>query len=92
MKEMDEAWRADSRENMNELGHRIFWFLNLLAQRPEENIVVVSHGVFIEACIHQYCPQTLDHGRRRVYNCDMFVMDVISQHGKFLRIDNAHQI
>jgi len=92
MEESDNAWRPDSRENMSELTHRISLFLQMLVQHPEGNIVVFTHGVFIEVCIHQYCPQALDNGRKRVYNCDMFAMDCVSRDGTFLRLDNAHQI
>ena len=93
MTESDTAWRPDKRESMTELQHRIAAFWEFLVKRPEENIVVVTHGVWMEACMHQYCPAALDHGQRRVYNCDMFAMDCQSTlDGKFLGLTNARQI
>jgi broad specificity phosphatase PhoE len=92
MMETDEAWKIDARENMSQLGQRVLMFLQLLVQRTEDNIVVVSHGVFIEACLQQHAPQALDYGKQRVYNCDMFAMDCVSRDGKFVRIDNTHKI
>jgi broad specificity phosphatase PhoE len=96
MTETDTVWRPDIRESIPDVLHRIAQFWDLLVQRPEENIVVVTHGVWMEACLHHYCPVALNHGQRRVYNGNMFAMDCVSaQHGnivKFLRLENARQI
>ena len=90
--EFDEAWREDMRETVSELRLRISHFFRLLVCRPESNIVVVTHGVWLEECFRSYCPQVLDHGRRRVYNCDMFAVDCVSQNREFVRFDNPRQI
>ncbi len=92
MTEFDEAWREDIRETLNELRLRISHFLELLVSRSETNIVVVTHGVWLEQCFRVYCPQVLDHGRRRVYNCDMFAVDCVSKDQKLVRFDNPHKI
>ena len=92
MTELDEAWREDVRETLNQLRLRISHFLGLLVSRSETNIVVVTHGVWLEQCFALYCPQVLDHGRRRVYNCDMFAVDCVSKDKKFVRFNNPHKI
>ena len=92
MAEMDEAWQEDARETIRDLGLRISIFLNLLVGRSESNVVVVTHGVWLEECFRLHCPKVLENGRRRVYNCDMFVFDCVSQNGNFLRLENPHQI
>lgn len=88
MTESDEAWSPTSRETLSVLEERITTFLSALVQRPETNIVVVTHGVWIEACLNQHCPEALDHGRQRVYNCDIFIGDCVSEEGKFTGLQN----
>jgi broad specificity phosphatase PhoE len=88
MTETDIAWSPTSRETVTQIHQRIAKFLESLTQRPETNIVVFTHGVWIEACLNAYCPETLDHGKRRVYNCDIFVGDCISEDGKFKALQN----
>jgi broad specificity phosphatase PhoE len=96
MTETDMAWQPDTRETVPEVLHRIAQFWDFVVQRPEEHIVVVTHGVWMETCLHQYCPVALDHGQRRVYNGNMFALDCVSQSQgndvKFLRLENARQI
>jgi broad specificity phosphatase PhoE len=92
MTERDEAWSATHRESMDELGARVTNFLQTLAQRSETNILVVSHGVFIEVCLNRFCPAALGHGSRRVYNCDMFAGECVSIQGRFLRLQHFRQI
>ena len=92
MREFDEAWQKDTRETISELNFRISLFLQLLVGRSETNVVVVTHGVWLEECLRIYCPRVLDNGRRRVFNCDMFALDCVSQNRKFLRFENPHQI
>ena len=88
MTEEDEDWSPTSRETINQLQERIGSFLQYLVQRPENNIVVVTHGVWIEACLQLYCPAALDHGRRRVYNCEAFVGDCLSDNNNFTGLQN----
>ena len=92
MTEFDEAWREDIRETLNELRLRISQFLALLVRRSETNIVVVTHGVWLEECFRTYCPRVLDNGRRRVFNCDMYAVDCVSQNREFIRFENPNQI
>lgn len=93
MTEDDQAWSPRIRETIDQLQNRVAEFLsNCLVQRPETNIVIVSHGVWIEACFHRFCPEALDHGKRRVYNCDIFAGDCVSKNGKFVRLQNMQQI
>jgi broad specificity phosphatase PhoE len=48
MKEFDEAWQKETRETLSELGLRISLFLEFLVGRSETNVVVVTHGVWLE--------------------------------------------
>ena len=91
MKEFDDAWQQERRETLSELGLRISQFLELLVGRSESNIVVVTHGVWLEECFRLYCPYVLNNGRRRVFNCDIFAFDCVSQNEKFVRLENAYQ-
>jgi len=92
MQEFDVAWKKESRETIDQLRVRIALFLEFLVSRLETNVVVVTHGVWLEECFRVYCPNVLDHGRRRVYNCDMFAFDCVSQNRKFKRLQNPHKI
>jgi broad specificity phosphatase PhoE len=92
MAEIDEAWSPVRRETLIDIQHRINVFLQELSERPERNIVVVSHGVWIECCLHAQCPEALDHGKRRVHNCNIFVGECVSRDGKFVRLQNVHPI
>jgi broad specificity phosphatase PhoE len=88
MKESDEALSPKSRETMQQLRDRIKSFLEALVQRPKTNIVVVSHGVFMETLFHVFCPEALDHGRRRSYNCNVFVLFVVRNASVVVKIGN----
>ena len=97
--ESDELWKMDKRETMLELQERVqHFFQNCLVQRSETNIVVVSHGVWIEVCLNLLCPSALEFGNRRVYNCDMFAGECISTISpstgeiQFERLQNFHLI
>jgi broad specificity phosphatase PhoE len=92
MTEHDDAWSPDHRETIRDIKSRISIFLETLARREESNIVVVSHGVWIECCFLMCCPEALDHGEKRVHNCNVFVGECISRDGKFLRLQNVNQI
>mmetsp|Transcript_37775 Transcript_37775/g.55653 ORF Transcript_37775/g.55653 Transcript_37775/m.55653 type:complete len:295 (+) Transcript_37775:45-929(+) len=71
MTEKDEAWRSDKRETVDDVSRRAVAFFQWLAHRPETNIAIVSHGIWIECCLRHHCPSSLSGGRR-VYNCDVF--------------------
>jgi broad specificity phosphatase PhoE len=47
----DEAWKLTERESIPDVVHRVNQFLQRLICRAETNIVVVSHGVWIECCL-----------------------------------------
>jgi len=92
MTENDEAWSPDRRESLHDIHQRIITFFHDLVQREETNIVVVSHGVWIECCLNSLCPEALGYGETRVHNCNVFVGDCISNDGKFLRLENVQRI
>jgi len=92
MTEHDDLWTATGRETIAQLQERILKFLGILIQMAESNVVVVSHGVWIEACLNMLCPEALNHGSRRVYNCDVFCGDCISEDGKVVRLQNVQLI
>jgi broad specificity phosphatase PhoE len=92
MTETDEMWSPSSREGWNELGSRVDALLKWIVLRPEENIMVVSHGVWIEDFLRRHQPNFL--GDRRVYNLDAFGMQFVSQKSTqgFLRLQNVSKI
>lgn len=92
MTEEDKEWSPRDRETVNHMARRIDSFLHWLVQCPQSNIVVVSHGVWIETFFQMYCPEALDHGKRRVYNCNMFSSECVSVNGKLVRLQNVRQI
>lgn len=91
MTDEDQAWQPDHRETMTDIERRVDESLAWLVQRTESNIVVVSHGVWIECCLQRYCRRILEGGRR-VYNCDAFSCEAVSENGRLVRLDHAKQI
>lgn len=92
MTEEDRLWKPDTRESFDDLKRRIANFLETILVRHEaQTVVVVSHGVWIETCLRMLSPDTLKDGRR-VYNCDAFLCDCISQQGQFRRLENVLQV
>jgi len=87
----DESWTLTSRESVTDVVNRANQFLQWLAQRPETNVTVVSHGVWIECCFYAHCPQALPKGDR-VRNCDLFAGECISVNGTFQRLQNVRRI
>ncbi len=92
MTENDDAWSPFRRENITDIQFRINLFLQQLCERQENNVVVVSHGVWIECCLQAHYPEALDHGKKRVHNCNVFIGECVSQDGEFLRLQNVHRI
>jgi broad specificity phosphatase PhoE len=90
MQEVDD-WQPDKREHFRHVIARVNHFLNTLIKRPEDRIVVVSHGVWIECCFHLHAPSVLQNGSR-VQNCDMFVAECISKNGSFISLQNVRRI
>ena len=100
MTEYDDAWRPDQREMIEDVQARVSKFLEFIVSRSESFIVIVSHGVFIETLLNTYCPQALQYGQQRVYNCDMYCVDCISSRdntnnsgrGLFIELQNPHKV
>eukprot|EP00934_Nitzschia_sp_Nitz4_P000252 Nitzschia sp. Nitz4//scaffold41_size133979//51842//52612//NITZ4_003343-RA/size133979-snap-gene-0.102-mRNA-1//1//CDS//3329551458//252//frame0 len=92
MPEDDELWFPDHRETIRDMEQRIDAFLQDLVKRSEKNMVVVSHGVWIEVCFHRHCFHVLDNGRKRVHNCNVFVGECVSRNGEFVRFQNMRHI
>lgn len=87
----DEAWKLTERETVTDVVERVKQFVLWLVRRPETNVAVVSHGVWIECCFHFLCPATLKDGDR-VRNADLFVGECISQNGVFHRLEGVRRI
>jgi len=82
--ELDEAWKPDSRENLQNVQDRIDIFLqwlswNQLVQSSDKpggensasTLLIASHGVWMECLFRMHYPSILEGGKR-VYNCDIF--------------------
>lgn len=80
MTEEDEAWSPTSRESVIQLQQRISLFLDYIAKLPQTNIVVITHGVFIEVLLESNCPEAIPNGQR-VDNCDTIIGDCLSENG-----------
>ena len=91
MTEEDEGWTLNERETYNDVVQRVNQFLNKLVKRPETNIVVVSHGVWIECCFYAHFPAALVSGDR-VRNCDLFAAECVSVDGIFHSLRNVRRI
>lgn len=35
-------------------------------------MAIVTHGVWMECALLHYCPEVLEFGKKRVYNCDVY--------------------
>ena len=91
MTETDEKWSESCRETLDDVVGRVTEFFQWLVQQEQTNIFVVSHGVWIECCFRAYFPLMLKDGRR-VHNCDVFVSEIVSKDGKFVRMQNLGKI
>lgn len=85
--ENDEDWRHDYRETRGDVSRRIHNFFLWLTRQPHGNVAIVTHGVWMECALMNYCPEALDFGKKRVYNCDVYSGNLISspEHGVVLR-------
>lgn len=72
MTEHDNAWSPNRRETYIDVRRRVHNFFNWLSLQPHNCIAVVSHGVWMECALMEYCPEVLDNGQKRVYNCDVY--------------------
>ncbi len=92
MTETDEAWKSYHRESWNDVKQRVDQFLAWLVQQPQTNVVVVSHGVWIETLLRTYAATVLGD-ERRVYNTDALACHCVSSNrGEFLRLRTVQQI
>ncbi|KAG2267745.1 hypothetical protein Bca52824_062300 [Brassica carinata] len=70
----DVLWQAE-REDMEEVSARGLHFLKWLWERPEEDIAVVSHGIFLQQtlrALHEKVGTPLgDHLLKRFANCEL---------------------
>lgn len=85
MTEEDELWTPMDRETVASINERIFKFVHHIASTytaenspldPNENeteavVILVTHGVWMECCLHHYAPYLMQGGRR-VYNGDVY--------------------
>lgn len=89
--EDDADWQPHIRETRDDVVRRIDKFLTWLIQQPKESIAVVSHGVWIECALLKYCPQVLEFGKKRVYNCEVYVAH-LAYDGDQLTLNDVEQI
>lgn len=69
--EHDTDWRPDTRETRQDVSLRIHNFFTWLLHQPHDNVAVVTHGVWMECALLNYCPE-LEIGKKRVHNCDVY--------------------
>lgn len=89
--EQDEAWQLVERESVEDVVRRINRFLEWIVHRPETNIVVVSHGVWMECLFYAHFPMALANGDR-VGNGDLFSTECVSCNGVFQRLQDVRRI
>lgn len=70
--EDDVDWQPHIRETRDDVLRRVDNIFAWLMQQPDESIAVVSHGVWIECVLQKYCPQVLEFGKKRVFNCEVY--------------------
>lgn len=70
--ENDDEWQPDVRETRQDVVQRVHEFFSWLLKQPHDNVAIVSHGVWIECALLHYCPDVLEFGRKRVYNCEVY--------------------
>ena len=80
--EDDTDWRSDRREDIDDVARRVTSFLHWLVLQPHENVLIVTHGVWMEVCFRLLCPAAIDNGRKRVYNCDVYTGILERSEGK----------
>mmetsp|Transcript_26809 Transcript_26809/g.44305 ORF Transcript_26809/g.44305 Transcript_26809/m.44305 type:complete len:244 (+) Transcript_26809:123-854(+) len=89
--EDDIDWQPHKRETQVDVEKRVASFLAWLTEQPQESIVVVTHGVFIECALLKYFPQVLEFGKKRVYNCEVYVAH-LAYDGNQHELNNVKQI
>ncbi|CAH8311326.1 unnamed protein product [Eruca vesicaria subsp. sativa] len=71
----DALWQEEEREDMEDVSARGLHFLKWLWERPEKDIAVVSHGIFLQQtlrALHEKVGTPLeDHLLQRFANCEL---------------------
>ncbi|KFK43293.1 hypothetical protein AALP_AA1G105100 [Arabis alpina] len=70
----DALWQADERENMEDVAARGLHFIKWLWERPEKEIAVVSHGIFLQQtlrALHENGKPLKDTHLTRFANCEL---------------------
>ncbi len=92
--EDDDDWRPDARETREDVSQRIHNFFVWLMQQPHSNVAIVTHGVWMECALLNYCPEALEFGKKRVFNCDVYsgtLMGSLEQNSVVLRdVEKVH--
>mmetsp|Transcript_1095 Transcript_1095/g.1875 ORF Transcript_1095/g.1875 Transcript_1095/m.1875 type:complete len:307 (+) Transcript_1095:80-1000(+) len=70
--EHDIDWKYDTRETRHDVSRRVRNFFVWLLEQPHDNVAIVTHGVWMECALLDYCPEVLEFGRKRVYNCEVY--------------------
>lgn len=74
MSDEDALW-AEERENMKDVSPRGLHFLKWLWERPEKDIAVVSHGIFLQQtlrALHEIVGTPVeDNHLKRFANCEL---------------------
>jgi broad specificity phosphatase PhoE len=89
--EEDLDWQPHNRETRDDVLRRIDNFLAWVTLQPHKSCAVVTHGVWIECALLKYCPQELDFGKKRVYNCDCYYAHLVCD-GDRIALKNVQQI
>lgn len=62
-------------------------------QQPHNTIAIVTHGVWMECALSNYCPEVLQFGKKRVNNCDAYSGKLLgSSDGNSLMMKDVKQI
>jgi broad specificity phosphatase PhoE len=89
--EDDVDWQPHIRETRDDVLRRIDNFLAWVTQQQHESFAVVTHGVWIECALLKYCPQVLEFGKKRVYNCECYYAHLVCD-GDQLALKKVEQI
>lgn len=92
MNENDDLWKDNERETWNDIEIRVDEYIQWQIQRNESNIIIVSHGVFLERFLQKFAPTLFNNdSHRRVYNLDAYAMECISSSSS-IRVENVQLI
>ena len=91
--ENDDDWQPHTRESWQDVSQRVFNFFIWLLHQPHNNVAIVTHGVWMECALLNYCPEILQNGKKRVYNCDVYSGKLSgSSDGKSITLTDIEQI